>query len=68
MPSLNGMHIENIRVGQDSASRDAIIGRDGAATLLHLQAAQVLTAATRQRKAAHMRRIQPLGAEAWRRR
>jgi len=30
--------------------------------------AQVLTAATRQRKAAHMRRIQPLGAEAWRRR
>ena len=41
MPSLNGMHIENIRVGQDSASRDAIIGRDGAATLLHLQAAQV---------------------------
>jgi len=41
MSSLSGMHVENYHIGEGAADRNAIIGRDGCATMLHLQAAQV---------------------------
>jgi len=41
MATISGMHVENYHVGEGAADRNAIIGRDGCATMLHLQAAQV---------------------------
>lgn len=41
MGAIGGIHVENSRIGIGKDARDAIVGRDGCVTMLHLQAAEM---------------------------